>query len=408
MIPFETEASIGDRRQDSGAANERLSRESSRDSRSMSFCREKAVVVLQKFGASMVAVLAGTICLGGLAPAQTPYNPLRLRFTPGDVTVIDRSGVDRERGRTIPIRIYVSDAGRVPSPVILFSHGLGGTRGACEYLMRHWAGRGYVVVAMQHPGSDDSVWRDVPLGGRMRAMKEAASVENFRLRVGDVTAVLDRLRRWDAGPADRLHRRLDMTRVGMSGHSFGAHTTQAVGGQSFPWIGRRFVDSRIDAALALSPSRPGRGDPGRTFGGVTIPWMLMTGTHDEAVIGEQTAASRREVYPALPETIAKYELVLNGAEHSAFADGGLSGDRKPRDANHHRSILAISTAFWDGYLRDDAEAIAWLHGKPTAEGEPAAEEKRGAEGDLSADGVGTVRGVLDARDGWRWHVPDSR
>lgn len=63
------------------------------------------------------------ICFGGLASAQTPNDPLRLQFTPVDVTVIDRSAVDRERGRTIPVRVYVSDAGRVPLPVILFRHG---------------------------------------------------------------------------------------------------------------------------------------------------------------------------------------------------------------------------------------------------------------------------------------------
>jgi hypothetical protein len=40
----------------------------------------------------------------------------------------------------------------------------------------------------------------------------------------------------------------------------------------------------------------------------------------------------------------------------------LPGDREPRNPNHHRVILALSTAFWDAYLRQDAEALAWLNG----------------------------------------------
>jgi hypothetical protein len=40
----------------------------------------------------------------------------------------------------------------------------------------------------------------------------------------------------------------------------------------------------------------------------------------------------------------------------------LRGETKARKATHHRSILALSTAFWDCHLRGDAAARAWLHG----------------------------------------------
>ena len=39
--------------------------------------------------------------------------------------------------------------------MIVFSHGLGGTRDGYEYLGRHWASYGYVSVHLQHKGSDD-------------------------------------------------------------------------------------------------------------------------------------------------------------------------------------------------------------------------------------------------------------
>jgi hypothetical protein len=54
--------------------------------------------------------------------------------------------------------------------------------------------------------------------------------------------------------------------------------------------------------------------------------------------------------------------VLHNAEHSVFTDRPLPGDHEPRNPNHHRVILALSTAFWDAYLRKDAAALAWLNG----------------------------------------------
>ncbi|MFN7589974.1 MAG: hypothetical protein ACK5UQ_15950, partial [Planctomycetota bacterium] len=36
-------------------------------------------------------------------------------------------------------------------------------------------------------------------------------------------------------------------------------------------------------------------------------------------------------------------------------------DREQKQA-HHRTILALSTAFWDSHLRGDEAAKLWLHG----------------------------------------------
>ena len=72
-----------------------------------------------------------------------------------------------------------------------------------------------------------------------------------------------------------------------------------------------------------------------------------------------TPESRLLVYPALPPG-SKYELVLDKAEHSVFTEGRLPGDKEKRNPNHHRAILAVTTAFWDAYLRDDSEARRWL------------------------------------------------
>ena len=147
----------------------------------------------------------------------------------------------------------------------------------------------------------------------------------------------------------------------MSGHSFGAVTTQAVSGQRDASGQASYTDPRIRAALIMSPNSPRRGDAAAAFSGVTIPWMLMTGSHDVAVVGDADLGSRLAVFPALPAG-GKYELVLDQAQHSAFSDRALPGDAMARNPNHHRVILALSTAFWDAHLRHDPAAQAWLDG----------------------------------------------
>jgi len=287
------------------------------------------------------------------------YDPLVVSAS-GAPEVLEVAVRDGKRQRDIPIRIYLPPVDG-PAPVILFSHGLGGSREGSAYLGRHWAARGYAAVFLQHPGSDSSVWKDEPAARRMRAMREAASVRNFVLRARDVSAVLDQLAKWNRGGGRIPAGRLDLEKVGMSGHSFGAVTTQAVSGQRIRDGKVMFTDARIDAALIMSPSSPRRGAPKQAFGQVSLPWMLMTGTKDTAPIGDADMESRLAVFPALPPG-GKYELGLYGAQHSAFTDRALPGDTGPRNPNHHRVILALSTAFWDAYLRRDPAAREWLDG----------------------------------------------
>ncbi|MBS0661419.1 MAG: dienelactone hydrolase [Verrucomicrobia bacterium] len=298
------------------------------------------------------------------------YDPLP---TSGRGPEVELTVSDLARSREIPLLVYLPKS-TAPAAVVLFSHGLGGARTGSAFLGRHWAGRGYVAVFLQHPGSDAAVWQDAPRGERYGRLVQAASLRNFVLRARDVPAVLDQLTTWNAAAGHPLAGRLDLRRVGLAGHSFGAVTTQAVAGQRFP-LGVSFTEPRIRAALPMSPSPPKRGEVERAFGSVRIPWLLMTGTKDEALIGGHSAADRQRVYPALPPG-GKYELVLAAAEHSAFTERALPGESGRRNPNHHRAILALSTAFWDAWLKEDATARAWL------------------------DGAGP-RGVLEKEDRWQ-------
>jgi predicted dienelactone hydrolase len=287
------------------------------------------------------------------------YDPLAV--APGAAVQEAKLAVrDSARNREIPVRVVLPAAAGA-APVLLFSHGLGGSREGSAYLGEHWSRRGYVTVYLQHPGSDDSAWKGARAKARRRSLEDAASAQNLLLRLGDVKAVLDQLEAWNRAGGHALSGRLRMDQVGMSGHSFGALTTQGVSGQSFPMQGVKFTDKRIRAAVIMSPGSPRRGGAEQAFSQVQMPWMLMTGTRDVAQIGGQTLESRLDVYRHLPPG-GKYELVLEGAEHSAFTDRGLPASAAQRNPNHHRVILALSTAFWDAYLRNDAAARAWLDG----------------------------------------------
>jgi predicted dienelactone hydrolase len=306
---------------------------------------------------TLAAALAGAVLAAGAHAGQGTYDPLAVAS--GSPEHVDLVATDATRARDLPLRVYLPST-RTAAPVVLFSHGLGGSREGSAYLGTHWARRGYGAVFLQHPGSDEAVWRDLPPRERLAALERAAGPREFLLRVRDVSAVLDQLARWNESEAHALARRLDLRKVGMSGHSFGGVTTQAVSGERFRGSGS-FADPRIKAAVVMSPSLPRQGSPAEAFGSVALPWLLMTGTLDRSPIGRADAASRLEVFPALPAG-GKYELVLDGAEHSAFGDRALPGDDARRNPNHHRAILALSTAFWDSYLREDAAARRWLDG----------------------------------------------
>jgi predicted dienelactone hydrolase len=170
---------------------------------------------------------------------------------------------DEARQREIPICVYLS-AEQNPPPVLLFNHG--GSRTGSSFLGQYCAARGYLVVYLEHPGSDTRVWQDQPPEKRLTTMQHAASVQNFLLRIKDVPAVLDQLTAGNKTNGHPLAGRLDLYRVGMSGHSFGDVTTQAVSGQHSPLDNH--TDPRNKAAIALSVSTPRIGNAKAAFAAV--------------------------------------------------------------------------------------------------------------------------------------------
>jgi predicted dienelactone hydrolase len=297
--------------------------------------------------ASFLLLLA-SLSLPWMVAEEPPRKP---------VTAIERfEPVDATRDRTVPVKVSLP-ASKSPQPVVIFSHGLGGSRENGVYLGEHWAAAGYVAVFVQHPGSDESVWKNAGRGERLTAMKTAASLRSTLDRYADIPFVLDQLELWNAGADHPLKGRLDFEHIGMCGHSFGAVTTQGMMGQRF-LADRTFGDPRLDAFFPMSPSGSRGISSEKAFGHIKAPVLCMTGTEDTSIITpDVTAATRLEVYASLPAG-DKYQLVFEGGQHSAFSDGALFNEKQFE--HHHGAIRQISTRFWDAYLRGDAAAKAWL------------------------------------------------
>jgi len=282
---------------------------------------------------------------------------------PYRVEVIELRWTDAARGRSLPLRVRLPTADG-PRPAILFSHGLGGSVDAGSDWGAHWASHGFVVMHLQHPGSDESVWRDSTRPAS--ALRQAAGATQLLARVRDVQFMLDELAR-RARTGDPLARRADLARIGVSGHSFGASTTQAIAGQDFAATApqrQRFgptADPRPRAFIAFSPSARGR-EQLPQFAAIARPFFSITGTDDgEVAPGLGVPPAQRLLpYEGMPPG-DKYLLNLDGADHRFFGGnrrGSSPGDA--RDEARARIVKAASTAFWRAYLEGDAEALAWL------------------------------------------------
>ncbi len=261
---------------------------------------------------------------------------------PAAAGVTHRTLHDAARDRDVPVKITTPDeAGPGLLPTIFFSHGLGGSVEAAGYLAEGLAERGYVVVNVQHPGSDRAVWEGVPRPRRMAVLKAAANGEQAMERPRDVSFALGVLL-----AADEVA--IDPERVGVAGHSFGAMTVRLIAGQTLG-AGVSFADRRFRAAVALS-SQPV--EDAASLVGMTTPILHLTGTLDDSPISPGvTPENRRDAF-AKSVAADRFLVVFDGADHGVF--GG--GERFPgrRDAGHDAAVQAAVVGacglFFDAYL----------------------------------------------------------
>lgn len=311
-------------------------------------------------------------CLGALLGCAVPAG-VGWAQAP-ELSVQNETWLDASRQREMPMTVRWPAAQATTGaalPVVLFSHGLGGTREGGAVWGEAWAAAGFVVLHLQHPGSDLAAVRAVThTFTDKRALRSAASPAQLLARLQDVTFALDEIGRRHAAGQGRWGS-VRPGQVGLSGHSFGAHTTLGMAGQRYPGF-EGLAEPRLAAFIAFSPSLPVLGDAQQAFERITRPLLCLTGTRDADVAGVgATPERRRAVLDALPAG-HKAQLVLQDADHMTFAgQTGRAVEIVPREAvtrglqaAHHALVASISTQWWRATLLGDSAAEDWLAAPP--------------------------------------------
>lgn len=269
--------------------------------------------------------------------------------------------------------------GPKPFPVILFSHGLGGSSFEYTVLFEDLVSQGYVVAAVEHTYEANAVafpdGRVFPFSEEISHQMRpppgvsfddwipkglAAGQERTDVKAADLRFVLDRLFQLNCagGASSRLAGRLDLTRVAAMGHSAGGSVA----------VRACQLDSRIKACISLD----GGGYPVGAF------------------LNEHNAPSPRQPFlfveayrPPMRMDPAKWNAFLSrmdqqlrdcsggsyhvtlkprGIVHGSFSDEPLlmagSDARAQRTALHNLYLVeTVTRAFLDKYLKDKKETL---------------------------------------------------
>lgn len=274
---------------------------------------------------------------------------------------------DAQRNRAIKILLRYPFGAANPLPLIIWSHGgEANTNGhnTSEAWGQALAAAGYAVIHVAHeadaynahcaalniPASECEpidFTKEVSAGGTLGVL--------WYNRPRDASAVINALDGIEAATGLQFDRR----RIGVGGHSGGAHTVMNLAGAYVDFSPRvrqqRAYDVRFSAFLACSPQGIGRlGMTEDSWSGIGVPMMVQTGAAD--VTPGEDAPGRLEAFRLMPPP-AKYQLYLDspGANHSTFGLNAATGDPQLLPF-----VKAAGIAFFDAYLRNIAAAKAWL------------------------------------------------
>ncbi len=253
--------------------------------------------------------------------AEQPTRPVAVASDPDAAyRSVDMLWTDADRHREIPVRLYwpASASAATPVPLVVFSHGLGGSRTGYSYLGRYWASQGFASLHVQHAGSDRAVWSGnfFTLFGNLQT---AASEANALDRARDVSfAITSILNSKDFGA------QINADAIAVAGHSYGANTAMLIGGATVERGGKPLTlrDDRVKALILISaPPFTGEGDMGKILGPIKVPTLHVTGTEDIIRVPGyySDVADRVAVYDAVVAP-SKLLTVFKGATHSIFTD----------------------------------------------------------------------------------------
>lgn len=267
---------------------------------------------------------------------------------------------DPSRARAVPAKLYLPALSAGPVPLVVFSHGIGGSREGYTYLGKYWASQGVASLHLQHAGSDRSLWTGNPLT-LMSRLQDAARESEAMDRVRDLRFALDRLL------ADRLGARIDSTRIAAAGHSYGANTTLLAAGARVQRGGEALdlSDPRIRAAVVISaPPFYGETDPQAILRNVQVPTLHITAMADDIRIpGYYSGVQDRTAVFASTGSTRKALAVFKDGSHSIFTDrlgtGGAELSPQVKVATRELALGFLRSVWSD--QADPLETLASRH-----------------------------------------------
>jgi len=261
----------------------------------------------------------------------------------------DFDWVDPVRQREVPVRLYwpVQVASNAQVPLVVFSHGIGGSRTGYSYLGKHFAAHGIASLHLQHVGSDRQVWFGNPFLVVNRLWSAASEGEAVQ-RVRDLSFALDELlERSEYGA------RIDRSRIAAAGHSYGANTVMLAAGATLQRNGSsvQYREPRVRAALLLS-APPFYGEPelSKILGAITLPSLHITATEDTIRVPGYYSppADRLAVFDAAGSKV-KALVVFEGGSHNIFTDrpasGGLTLNPRVKGATQELALAFLRSVF---------------------------------------------------------------
>ena len=321
-----------------------------------------------------VAMLMAQHAAAGNARAQRRYDrpgPYKIR------TLEFPDLTDQKRdGRRVPLKVLFPSEGK-GLPLVIISHGAGGNWDANLYQAQHLVSHGYIVVNVEHVFSNNArikhyMTRD---GGGMRfwqALHRLTTDPRAVLeRPRDVSFAIDQATAWNREHAE-LAGRMDLQKIAVMGHSFGAYTVLVVCGARpildhldppvapGKGLASDLSDSRAAFGFAMSPQSPGGTFFAKqSYQTIDRPLVCLTGSRDvqKSSTGRlMPPHTRRQVFDLLPEG-NKLFLWLRNADHMCFSDGPrarLLPSRAREDAQRISKALMLLAC--DRYLKSAKEA----------------------------------------------------
>lgn len=253
---------------------------------------------------------------------------------------------DEKRQRQIPLDVYFSSSASTNKPVIVFSHGRGSVKTDLRYLAEHLASHGYIVAALEHPGSNKTSFKAVN-----QNKKQLVAPQEFLDRPRDVSFILDELEKLNQTGNSPLQGKLATNNVMVVGHSFGGGTALALAGgelqienlkqrcqqnlstanlgervqcagQILPEKTYQLRDARIKQAIALNPTTSLMfGETGLTK--VQIPTLILSSSADKI-----TPALTEQVMGFAKIPSPKWLVGVVGASHLSVIDPSVILDQK--------------------------------------------------------------------------------